>query len=465
MARVDFIAGQQIGGFTLQARLCVGGMAAIWVVTHPAHKLDMVMKLPKLRGEDDPTAIVGFEVEQMLLPRLRGVHVPKVIASGDFTDQPYLVLERIPGESLRARLAHLPLPVDEVADLGARIADALHDLHRQHVIHLDLKPSNILFREDGTAVLVDFGLARHDRLPDLLDEEFRLPLGTGPYISPEQVLHDRTDPRSDLFSLGVTMYYLLTGHRPFGFPTTQVGLRKRLWRDPVPPVVLRPECPPWLQEIILRCLAMDPARRFATASELAMVLRNHDQLPLTSLAHKRETDGALATFRRWLRALGREPVKGASAAARLDRAPFVMAAIDLAVGEEALAESLRRSVGLLMSVAGEARLACVSVLKTQRLGIDLNEDAEGRNLHVKRLVALKHWAAPLGLPPERVTFHVLAAPDPAGALIEFARQNLVDHLILGARESGALRRHLGSVSARVVAEAICSVTVVRKVER
>jgi serine/threonine protein kinase len=465
MARIDFAIGQVIDGFTLEDRVCVGGMAAIWAVSHAAYKGPMVMKLPKLRGEDDPTAIVGFEVEQMILPRLRGRHVPKVIANGDFTAQPYLVLERIPGESLRAKLAHVPLPVAEVADIGARIADALHDVHRQHVIHLDLKPSNILFRDDGTAVLVDFGLAHHDCLPDLLDEEFRLPLGTGPYISPEQVLHERTEPRSDLFALGVTLYYLLTGERPYGFPTSPSALRKRLWRDPVPPIALRPDCPPWLQEVILRCLAVDPEKRFATAGELALVLRNPEQLPLTALATKRQQDKRGQVLRRWFRAIGREPVKDTSTAARLDRAPIVMAAIDLTSGEDALAESIRRSVGLLMSVTGEARLACVSVIKTQRIGVDFNEDEQGRNLHVKRLAALKHWAAGLKLPPERLTFHVLSAPDPAGAIIEFASQNQVDHLIMGARDSGALRRHLGSVSARVVTEAQCSVTVVRRVER
>ncbi|MBV8659784.1 MAG: protein kinase [Burkholderiales bacterium] len=465
MARVDFFEGQVIDGFTLEEKLFTGGMATIWSVSHAVHAEPMIMKLPKLRGEDDPAAIVGFEVEQMILPRLRGSHVPRVIASGDFTAQPYLVMERIPGESLRARFDRLPLPIEEVVTAAAHIADALHDLHQQHVIHLDIKPSNILFRDDGTAVLVDFGLARHDRLPDLLAEEFHLPLGTAPYISPEQVLHDRNESRSDLFALGVLMYLLVTGQRPFGTPTGMRALRKRLWRDPVPPIALRADCPPWLQQVILRCLAVEPAKRYATAAELAFLLRNPDQIPLGKLAQKRKPDSGWPVFRRWFKALGREPVVGGTAAARLDRAPIVMAAIDLSAGEEALAESLRRSTGLLMSVASDARLACVTVLRTPRIGLEINEDEAGRNLRVRKLAALKHWAAPLGLPADRITFHVLGAPDPANALIDFASQNSVDHLIMGARESSALRRHLGSVSARVVAEARCSVTVVRRRER
>ena len=142
-------------------------------------------------------------MEQMILPRLSGVHVPKFVAAGDFAVQPYIVMERIAGKTLLARLPDLPLPYAEVADIGAKVAAALDDLHRQHVIHLDIKPSNIMFRPTGEAVLLDFGLSHHDHLPDLMQEEFRLPFGTAPYMAPEQLLGIRNDPRSDLFALGV----------------------------------------------------------------------------------------------------------------------------------------------------------------------------------------------------------------------------------------------------------------------
>jgi nucleotide-binding universal stress UspA family protein len=100
------------------------------------------------------------------------------------------------------------------------------------------------------------------------------------------------------------------------------------------------------------------------------------------------------------------------------------------------------------------------VLKVSLLGIDPVTDAEGRNLHLQRLVELRHWARELPLPAERLTVHVLEATDPANALIDFARTNRADHIVLGARASSALRRYLGSVSVQVVAEAPCTVTVV-----
>src|SRR5262249_60014833 len=124
----------------------------------------------------------------------------------------YQAMEMIAGRSLKVRLQDLPLAPDEVADLGARIADALEDLHKQRVVHLDLKPSNIMIRDgSGDAVLLDFGLSRHLDLPDLPAEEIGGPIGTGAYVSPEQVLGVRNDPRSDLFSLGVLLYFFATG--------------------------------------------------------------------------------------------------------------------------------------------------------------------------------------------------------------------------------------------------------------
>ena len=230
-------------------------MAMFYEVTHADHAIPLLMKVPIMAEGEDPAAIVGFEMEQMILPRLTGPHVPRFIAGGDFAAQPYLVYERILGETLKPLMEKLPLPPEEVAAIGAKIATALHDLHGQHVVHLDIKPSNIILREgDGEVVLIDYGLSHHEQLPDLMAEEFRLPYGTAPYMAPEQVFGIRTDPRSDLFALGVLMYFFTTGIRPFGDPQTLKGLKRRIWRDPTPPRKLKPEMPPWLQEIILRCL-------------------------------------------------------------------------------------------------------------------------------------------------------------------------------------------------------------------
>ena len=129
-----------------------------------------------------------------------------------------------------------------------------------------------------------------------------------------------------------------------------------------------------------------------------------------------------------------------------------------------LFRSPRRAVRRVLSAEPGARLSCITVLKTSRIALDSNVDAEGRNLHVQRLVELKHWARGLETAAELVTFHVLESPDPADAIIEYAQNNDVDHIVMGARASSAVRRILGSVSSQVVAEAACTVTVVRTLQ-
>ena len=464
--------GQVIDGFRLEERTHQGGMAQLWRVTRicTSEALPLIMKVPRIKGGEDPVTIVGFEVEQMIMPSLTGVHVPRFVASGDFTRQPYIVMERIEGVLLKTRFDAAPIPIDEVVQIGAKVATALHDLHRQHVVHLDVKPSNIMLRTgSGEAVLLDFGVSRHDHLPDLLEEEFELPLGTGPYMSPEQVQFVRNDPRSDLFALGVMLYHLATGERPFGAPTSVRGLRQRLYREPVPPRALRADCPPWLQEIILRCLEVKPALRHQSAAQLCFDLLNPDQMVLTERATRHARHGGLQTARRWFAAIGAEPAADASAVAQTARSPILMAALDVAGAELRLLDALRTAVQRLLHTDPGARLACVAVMKLNRIGMDELVEKDGSSKHVNLLVQLKHWARPVQQAlaqgqtafDGRVTFHVLEAPDAAGAIIDCARKNQVDHIVMGARSSGGLRRYLGSVSARVAAEAECTVTVVR----
>lgn len=469
-ARTPLQVGDEVDQFRLKEKLHTGGMATLWGVVELDQARQevgptLIMKVPRIKGGQDPATIVGFEVEQMVMPMLQGPHVPKFIARGDFITQPYIVMEQIPGPSLRPRLDEAPLPFDDVAQIGQKVAFALHALHKQHVVHLDVKPSNIMFRPTGEAVLVDFGLSRHDNLPDLLEEEFNLPMGTGPYMSPEQVQFVRNDPRSDLFALGVMLYHLTTGERPFGQPTTVAGLRKRLYTEPVPPRQIRPETPPWLQEVILRCLEVQAERRYQTAAQLASDLQNPEQIQLTARANKQSTAGRLKTFRRWFAAMGAEPRSDATATEQVEHSPIILAAVDTRGATPELQKKLLATVRRILQIEPGARLACVSVMKTNRVGMDKLTDRHGNSLHVKQLVDLKHWARPLeqslGLDDQRLTFHVLEAPDPAQAIVDFANKNQVDHIVMGARGHSAIRRYLGSVSAQVVAEAECSVTVVR----
>lgn len=461
MARTRIDEGDVIDGFTLGKLAHTGGMAKLYEVTHPDHAGPLLMKVPRIGSGTDPATIVGFEMELMILPRISGPHVPRFVARGDFSRQPYIVVERLPGKSLYPLLERLPCAQPEVVETAAKIATALADLHRQRVVHLDIKPSNILFRDSGEAVLVDYGLARHLDLPDLMDEEFRLPYGTAPYMAPEQILGVRSDARSDLFALGVLMYFFSTGRRPFGDPQRMSGLKKRLWWDPPPPRELNPMVSKACQEIILRCLEVDPARRYQSAAQLALDLGDLYNVRLTARAEKTSRDGWRKVLKRMLNPDTIELIKPKGAAAILASAPIVMVAIDLNAASQDLAEALRETAKRIIRNTPHARIACVNVLKIARIALDDDLDADGNSKHVMRLAALKHWSAPLGADEGDITYHVLEAVSPAQAILTFARDNNVDHVVMGARANSTLRSLMGSVSGEVAASAPCSVTVVR----
>jgi nucleotide-binding universal stress UspA family protein len=453
--------GAVIDGFAVGDCVHAGGMATLWSVTHPGIDRPLLMKIPRVAEGEDPAAIVSFEMEQMILPKLSGPHVPACFGVGDFAHQAYVVIERIPGETLYKRLSELPLPYEEVRALVAKIASALADLHKQHVIHHDIKPSSIMFRSSGEVVLIDYGLSCHKHLPDLLQEEFRLPYGTAPYMAPERLTGVRSDPRSDLFSLGVLLYFFTTGVRPFGETETLRGMQKRLWRDPHPPRKLKPDYPPWLQEIVLRCLEIEPVWRYPTAAQLAFDLGHPEQVRLTARAEKLKRDPLTTVWRRRFNRGMVDPNVPSDVAKQIAASPIVAIAIDTAEGTEELNGALRVTAARILATLPSARLACINVLKLGRIALDRTLDEEGKNKHVDRLVQLRHWASPLKLDASRLTVHVLEAIDPAAAIVEFAEANQVDHIIIGARQDSVLRTLLGSVSAKVATDANCTVTIVR----
>lgn len=452
--------GAQIDGFELIEQLPSGGMASLWRARHADFDVPLVLKIPFLDPGQDVSVIIGYEVEEMILKRLSGPHVPRFIASGDLAELPYLAMEFVAGESLAKRTEAAPLPTEEVVRIGIAIGTALTDLHRQGVVHLDLKPQNVILAERG-AVLLDFGLARHADLPDLLGEESTVPMGTPAYIAPEQVLGDRTDPASDLFALGCMLYQLATGEEPFGRPSTTAGMKRRLYHAPRPMRAIRPDIPAWLEAIVARCLEVDRSRRYADAAKLIFDLRHPDQVVLPR-SNRTRPGGILG----WLKRLFDRPseaalVGTAAEGSRRVGPSIVLTAVDLSDGATPLAAAILAETQRLLAARPDSWLACLTVIKTDLVKETQYADAKGNSIYVKRLVALKDWARPLHLSEERVSYHVIEAVSAADAVLRYAEHNQIDHIVIGARSSSALRRHLGSVSTKVVAEAHCSVSVVR----
>jgi nucleotide-binding universal stress UspA family protein len=308
-------------------------------------------------------------------------------------------------------------------------------------------------------VLIDFGLSRHEELPDLLVEQYRSATGSPEYMAPEQLFNVRSDKRSDIYAIGCILYQMLTGRSPFGAPSRIKDVRKRLWRDPVPPRAVRPETPPWLQEIVLRCLEPNPAHRYKSAGDLQFDLSHPELVEKAARADKTAADGILTVMtRRWQAERTRMAIMKA-AAAPPRKPPIVVVALDLRPEYEELRHAmLEAAVAALANLPG-ARIACVNVLVTGLIATDENVDAEGHNIHVKRLAELRRWVEPLGLPRGQATFHLLEAKNVAPAILEFARANKAAHLVIGVPKDARIGP--GSVADRLRIDARCPVSIVR----
>jgi len=452
------IPGDRIDDFVIGERVHTGAQSAVYTVAGGDMAFPLLMKVPLVSG-DPAQNLLSYETETMILPTLSGPHVPRFVAAGDIRRLPYLVMERVDGHSLEGELGRGPLTADQVSRIGAAVADAVHRLHLQQAVHCDLKPENVVLRPDGLAVLIDFGLAWHARLPDLQAEEARHAAGSTPFLSPEQILGVRGDPRSDVFSLGVILYELATGELPFGLPRTRGGLRQRLWMDPEAPVALAKTVTPVLQEIILHCLEPQLDRRYQSAAHVAFDLRNQDQVELTSRAAKVRRAGFLRQARRWWNARAASIAPPPAAKSAIDAAPVIMVAVDTTDLDDARQPAIQRATRRILSLSAEFRLVCVSVIATAPIG---GESPAAH--HLEHLVRLRNWTEPLPVPSNRLSQHVIEAADPAGALLEFARRNHVDLIVLGAPGP---RDHpwWSSVASTVTANAHCSVHVVRVPER
>jgi hypothetical protein len=441
--------GSEIDGFKLGERMHVGTMASIYRLMGGEGPLPLIMKIPRLGAGERAANVISFEVCRTVLGALsQSAHHPTLVAYGDVETIPYLVMEYIEGRTLNEWTRHAPIRPEETARLGHAFAMALHEIHRQDVVHLDLKSTNVMYRASGEATIIDFGLSSHRHYPDLLAEELRFPVGNWSYMSPEQVLGVRCDPRSDVFALGALLYELATGARPFGLPKTAAQLRRRLYRDPMPPRAMVPQTPEWLQEIILHCLEVDGRDRYSSAAEVAFDLANPAQVAITERGRRGRRAGLLITLRRRLQSRKFEPPPCPPPSTSIAPAPIVIVAIASTQTGEPLFEALREAVRRICAVDERCRVACMTVVPP---AASLSDDTEtGR--HIKHLVNLRRWAKPLALPEERLTYHVLESEKPEAALIDYATMNDVEQIVIAAQA-----RWVG----QVVAGAPCSVTVVR----
>jgi serine/threonine protein kinase len=461
--------GAIIDGISVGALIHKGGTGSIFRATAPPERdpgYPLAIKAPRIGRGESSINIASFEIEQTILPTLTGPHVPKFVTTGDLAATPYIVMEWIEGQGVGDFVERAPLPPEETARIGAALADAVQSIHAQEVIHLDIKPENFILRPSGEAVLLDFGFARHARFPDLLAEEQQFAAGSAAYVSPEQLQDDRGDPRSDLFALGVILYELATGRQPFGAPMTLAGMRDRLWRAPIPPRAANAELPPWLQEIILRCLEGDPDIRYQSAAHLALDLRHPDQVTLTERAERVEATSFFGQVARWWRSWRGAGSTRASQRLVKPGPMVIMVAVDTEHPDDERHSPLQKMTAAIVAMNPDARLMFVSVIKSPPVGEGPSDADTSTGRHIEHTVRLRHWVEPLKLPPSRISLHVIEAISASDALLELARVNHAGLIVLGAPLPS--RRTFGwwrSAASTITANAPCSVFVVRVPER
>jgi len=200
------------------------------------------------------------------------------VFGGEKRSRIYMVMEWCEGRLLRQILAEGRIPQERAIRIAIAVLEALEYIHANGIVHRDLKPENIMVDAEDNIKLIDFGIAGDAAARRLTYANFTATLGTPDYISPEQVKGKRGDGRSDIYSLGVILYEMLTGSLPFSGPSPLAVMNDRLLNHPTPPRVADPSISPQLQEVLYRALERDPVNRYAKAQQFAWDLAHLDEV-------------------------------------------------------------------------------------------------------------------------------------------------------------------------------------------
>jgi serine/threonine protein kinase len=260
--------------YRVDALIGAGGMGQVFRARDTREHRDLALKVLHSSREDDADRTERFKREIGILSRIKHPAVPAIMDFGLHESELFFVSELVDGTDLKTEIKRRGPwnPVDAAA-LAAGVAEALAVAHSLGVVHRDVKPSNIMVARDGAVKLLDFGLARGVGIDVTTLTRTGTIVGTPSYMSPEQFDTHGVDERSDIYSLGVVLFEMLTGKLPFTGQTPVAIAIKHKIEPARPPRALRSELPAWIDRVVVRCLEKDPAHRFATAADLCAELR------------------------------------------------------------------------------------------------------------------------------------------------------------------------------------------------
>ena len=269
------------GRYRLGELLGRGGMAEVRAARDERLDRDVAVKILRPELAADPLVRQRFESEARTSARLSHPNVVNVFDAGSDDESVFMVMERLPGETLDDELAAGPMAVDRVVSVGAQVLDALAAAHAAGVIHRDIKPGNVLTCLDGVVKVADFGIATV--LGAASVTATGLIIGTPAYLAPERAEGQPASDRSDVYSVGAVLYTCLTGRRPFEADSAVALMTVMQTRDPTPIREVRPEVPAGVAEVVARAMAKDPSRRFASAADMRAALLTGGRGPVDAL--------------------------------------------------------------------------------------------------------------------------------------------------------------------------------------
>lgn len=270
-------AGTQIDSYRIEAPVARSGMASIFRAVDVRDNRQVALKIPHPDMEADPILFDRFQREAGIGERLNHPRIMRVYG-GEKRSRVYMVMEWCEGRLLRQILDEGRLSQDRAIRIAIAVLEALEYIHENGVVHRDLKPENIMVDDRDNIKLIDFGIAGDAGARRLTYANFTATLGTADYISPEQIKGKRGDGRSDIYSMGVILYEMLTGKLPFTGSSPMEAMNDRLLNYPTPPSVVDPAVSAQLQEVLYRAMERDPKNRYARARDFAHDLQHLNEV-------------------------------------------------------------------------------------------------------------------------------------------------------------------------------------------